>query len=224
MTIPTHLHFPCPSCGEQLTFPENSAGSKTECPHCYAMITIPIPQSHAASEIAEDSPFDGPHQTGGFLSFVCFFFCILTPFFCLLFAFMSSLAVFLPNPWGGSVTGGHVGDAVLHAIQAVVFLLWGVHSFRVGYRLWRMQPLAVHKARRLLYLSAVYGIVELVIFVLIIGAPAELRVSPGETVFFFVFGLAWLLTPLMLLLLYFHNSKRVRTTFSDEFPSAPAQS
>lgn len=207
MTNNDKVHFPCPSCGEKLSFPDGSTSGKAECPHCYAMITIPTPQSQVVSEIVEDSPFDGPRQIGGFLSFVCFLFNLFVPFLCVLFAFMAGMAVFFgPYP-------------VLHVIQLLVFIACAGHSVYAGNHLWRMRPRAVHIVRGFLLASVAYGVVELAFYMWLLFRIPRPETTFGFIVFSAVFALAWILTPLLLLLLYFHNSRRVRVTFADEFPS-----
>ncbi len=214
----TDLHFPCPSCGEQLTFKQSFAGRDAECPYCYATISVPEDESQVTSEVPTDTSYFAPTQMGGSLSFVCFFLCILGPFFSFVFALVSTLSAVLPHTSSNPHLQERMVETLLHAIQAVVFLLWGVQSFRAGYRLWRMQPLAVHKARRFLHLAVVYAIVEDILFVRILNAGAHSQSSLGFTIFSFFFGLAWFVTPVLLLLLYLHSSQRVRATFPDEFP------
>jgi uncharacterized membrane protein YhdT len=206
MTNTDHLHFHCPSCGVQLTFPEGGTSGKAECPHCYAVISIPEPKSQASSEIVEDSPFDGPRQTGGFLSFVCFLFNVFVPFCCFLGIFMAGIA---------ALFGAY---PMLHAIQLLIFMACAGHSVYAGNHLWRMKPRAVHIVRRFLLASVVYGVTELALFIWFLFQTPREGTTPGFIVFCVVFALAWILTPLLLLLLYFHSSRRVRVTFADEFP------
>jgi hypothetical protein len=224
MNDESSFEFACPECGNVLLMPPFYSKQTIECPHCYAEVTTPIrvtgPEDESPSKVIENSPLEFPRKRDRDFKitnvvslwmisiFMRFIFPIPTISIGL---FMLLMTIFPPRPPFGEQS---FSDSIpLRLLFAVPQVVAGIHSFRAGRSLARLQNDAIRRVNIFLAASVAYSAAFWLGFAFTAGVQKDMRMSFGIAL-----G-AWLMMsvfPLFLLSLYLNLSKRVTALYSGE--------